>query len=147
MCFSLWESLQQILSLHSPATDENGIRTLVFSQRVCEVEAVETFYKIQKCENASSKDDVVYHGKLFAEMATTAHVYWNKSLEKNKVCIMVCTNAVGTRVSSERVEAVFHFGESGNLAEYVQEIGRDERGNGTMYCVLVFCVAFAKQSE
>lgn len=64
-----------------------------------------------------------YYGAMDADLKQDAFL---KYLHNN-VKIMICTKAFGMGVDIPDIEVVYHHAPSGNLADYVQEVGRAAR--------------------
>ena len=59
-----------------------------------------------------------------------------RDFEENKKCIMLATKAFGMGIDISDIQNVYHYAISGNLSDYVQEIGRVARNeNVTGYAI------------
>ena len=47
-----------------------------------------------------------------------------KAFQSNEALVMICTKAFGMGVDVSDIVQVYHFAPTGNLADYIQEIGR-----------------------
>lgn len=82
---------------------------------------VENFYKM-----IAKPDEVVkYHGKLFKEEKDDSA----KRFKENKAIMVLATKAFGMGIDIDDIETVYHYAPTGNLCDYVQEIGRAARSN------------------
>ena len=71
-----------------------------------------------------------YHAGLHKEEKNAAQ----KAFQKNEAIVMICTKAFGMGVDVPDIVQVYHYAPTGNLADYVQEIGRcarDKKLQGT----------------
>lgn len=74
--------------------------------------------------SASSKESVAYYtGKKGAEERAIAQ----QDFKSNKKKVMLATKAFGMGVDIPDIENVYHYGLGGDLADYVQEVGRCAR--------------------
>lgn len=64
-----------------------------------------------------------YHGRLDKDYKRAA----SKLFESGKCRVMVCTTAYGMGIDIDDIEEVIHFAPTGNLSNYIQEIGRGAR--------------------
>lgn len=64
-----------------------------------------------------------YTGKILSEERNM----FQKEFKENKKRIMMATKAFGMGIDIPDIERVYHFAPSGDLADYVQEIGRGAR--------------------
>lgn len=65
----------------------------------------------------------IYHGDLNKVAREDAQ----NSFQSGKCTVMVCTKAFGMGVDVKDITNVYHYAATGNLADYVQEIGRVAR--------------------
>ena len=71
-----------------------------------------------------------YYGSLDKETRTQAQ----ESFSSGECTVMICTKAFGMGVDVKDISNVYHFAPTGSLADYVQEIGRSARAEGSKAC-------------
>ena len=64
-----------------------------------------------------------YHAGMFKEEKNAAQ----EAFKNNSALVMICTKAFGMGVDVPDIVQVYHYAPTGNLADYVQEIGRCAR--------------------
>lgn len=67
-----------------------------------------------------------FHGQLDKSYKDAAL----KQFKEGKCRVMVCTTAFGMGIDVDDIEEVIHFAPTGNLSNYIQEIGRGARRSG-----------------
>ena len=89
------------------------------------VRLIESFYR--HCQACYSVNNITkYHGKLLPEEKNeNAQDFANKSK-----LVMLATKAFGMGIDISDIEIVCHFAPTGNVCDYVQEIGRAARKKG-----------------
>ena len=106
----VFESLSNLL--------ERKLKTIAYFPYTSQVEK---FYK-----RISVSDEVVqYHGKLLKEVKEDAA----KRFKDGKAKMVLATKAFGMGIDIDNIEMVYHYAPTGNLCDYVQEIGRAARSN------------------
>ena len=106
------------------------IKTFLFREKKCliyfpTIVLIERF-KSYLCLNKYDKYVLTYHGKLSSVEKKT-----NEQLFKNgQVKIMLATKAFGMGIDINDIEVVVHFAPTGNLCDYLQEVGRAARKPG-----------------
>ena len=71
-----------------------------------------------------------YHGQLGKDLKD----HYQESFRSGKKTSMICTKAYGMGIDVKDITDCYHFAPSGNLADYIQEIGRiarDRNSRGT----------------
>ncbi len=71
-----------------------------------------------------------YYGTLNKETRNSAQ----DSFRSGKCSVMVCTKAFGMGIDVRDISDVYHYAPTGSLADYVQEIGRAAREEGSQGC-------------
>lgn len=66
-------------------------------------------------------------GKYYGSIKNTDKNDAQEQFKYGDYLVMICTKAFGMGVDIKDIEAVYHFAPTGNLADYVQEIGRAGR--------------------
>lgn len=69
----------------------------------------------------------IYHGQIFYKGAKDEAV---TNFQKGKTCLVLATKAFGMGIDIDDIKNVYHFAPTGNLCDYVQEIGRAARKPG-----------------
>ena len=64
-----------------------------------------------------------YHAGIHKQEKNAAQ----KAFQSNEALVMICTKAFGMGVDVSDIVQVYHFAPTGNLADYIQEIGRAAR--------------------
>ena len=83
-------------------------------------------FKNHLCLNRYDKYVVTYHGQLKSIEKKT-----NEQLFKSgQVKVMIATKAFGMGIDINDIEVVIHFAPTGNLCDYLQEVGRAGRKPG-----------------
>lgn len=86
------------------------------------VALINRFYDYCKIKNLD-KSVTIYHGQLDKNQKTENYeMFYNK--QKN---IMLATKAFGMGIDIDDIEIIVHFAPTGNVCDYVQEIGRAAR--------------------
>lgn len=94
-------------------------KTLIYFPTVKLIERCYEYFKNKKMiENVA-----IYHGSLEKEKKTENY---EKFYNKEKM-IMFATKAFGMGIDINDIEIVYHFAPTGNVCDYVQEIGRAAR--------------------
>lgn len=81
------------------------------------------------CEGAgliSGLKVMKYHGDLDKTYRETAQ----RMFKEGKCRTMICTKAFGMGIDVDDITEIYHFAPTGNLADYIQEIGRGARRRG-----------------
>ena len=76
--------------------------------------------------NFSNEEIAIYHGKLDKIDKDEAL----EDIRKGNKNVILATKAFGMGIDIEDIRNVYHFAPTGNLADYVQEIGRAARRSG-----------------
>lgn len=72
----------------------------------------------------------MYHGQLGTDLKN----HYQEYFRNGKMSAMICTKAYGMGIDVKDITDCYHFAPSGNLADYIQEIGRiarDRNSQGT----------------
>lgn len=72
----------------------------------------------------------MYHGQLGTDLKN----HYQEYFRNGKMSAMICTKAYGMGIDVKDITDCYHFAPSGNLADYIQEIGRiarDRNSHGT----------------
>jgi ATP-dependent DNA helicase RecQ len=108
------------------------------------VERIEQFYnkKIKSiiyCPYTSQVEEIynalpdhIKHsvGKYYGSLDKYEKEHSYENFREGKYVTMICTKAFGMGVDISNIEIVYHYAPTGNLADYVQEIGRAARKEG-----------------
>lgn len=97
---------------------ESGKKTIIycpFTTQINEIyELLDHSQKMKVC---------TYYGKMDSDFKQDSYL----KFLYNNVKIMLCTKAFGMGIDIPDIEVVYHHAASGNLADYVQEVGRAAR--------------------
>ena len=125
---------------------KSGVRVLVYAQRIDDLVRLRAqFHVNMDALDVAAIEVLIYTGKMSTDRRTKTHQDWTAELPPNKVRVMLCTNAFGTGIDSDRVVAVIHFGGSNSIADYAQEIGRAGRNGLAATALLVYSDHFASR--
>lgn len=94
-------------------------KTLIYFPTVALIERCYEFLRAQQ----ETSQIVIYHGSLNKDEKAENY---EKFLKKEKL-VMLATKAFGMGIDIEDIEIVAHFAPTGNVCDYVQEIGRAAR--------------------
>ncbi len=94
-------------------------KTLIYFPTVSLIEDA----KIILASRAKDKSVAFYHGKLSKEEKMANY----EDFLSGKKLIMMATKAFGMGIDINNIEVVMHFAPTGNVCDYVQEIGRAAR--------------------
>lgn len=87
--------------------------------------------ELWKRTDTAVRDQVgFYHGQLGKDLKD----HYQESFRSGKITSMICTKAYGMGIDVKNITDCYHFAPSGNLADYIQEIGRiarDRNAHGT----------------
>lgn len=84
--------------------------------------------ELHKQVSAGNREKVaMYHGQLSNSHKTT----YQDKFAAGEMTSMICTKAYGMGIDVPDIVNCYHLAPTGNLADYVQEIGRMARGIGT----------------
>lgn len=103
----------------------------------CAIVFGSTRKEVQDCSQWLAEEGIsshFYHGGLPSDERSKKQNEWMK----NKVRVMVCTNAFGMGVDKPDVRYVFHLSPSSSPEDYYQEAGRAGRDGQKSYCILFF---------
>lgn len=90
------------------------------------VRLINAFYDY--CYNNGYKSIVAkYHGQMPADIKMENYNAYKNSTSEDKKLIMLATKAFGMGIDIDDIEIVCHFAPTGNVCDYVQEIGRAAR--------------------
>ena len=99
---------------------KKGERTLVYCPYIKQVENI----SVELESDAAIRNRVaVFHGKLNKDAKKISQ----ERFRSGDCTAMVCTKAFGMGIDIKDIQNVYHYAPSGNLADYVQEIGRAAR--------------------
>jgi len=94
-------------------------KTLIYFPTVSLIERCYDYFKNKKMiENVA-----IYHGSLEKEKKTENY----EKFYSGEKLIMLATKAFGMGIDIDNIEIVYHFAPTGNVCDYVQEIGRAAR--------------------
>lgn len=96
-----------------------GKKTLVYFPTVALINRCYEFLKHQKMLETVA----IYHGSLEKEVKEESY---EEFLHKEKL-VMLATKAFGMGIDIDDIQIVYHFAPTGNVCDYVQEIGRAAR--------------------
>lgn len=123
-----------------------GARILVYAQRIDDLVRLRAQFSVyMTTEQLDMIEVFIYTGRMAKVKREETHQQWCATLPGGRVRIMLCTNAFGTGIDSERVVSVIHFGGSNSLADYAQEIGRAGRTGNAVQVLLVYSDNFASR--
>ena len=101
---------------------DSNQKTLIYCPYATQVS--ELFRQI----DSNYKDHVgIYHGQL----NNSQKKIYQDNFRKGKITTMICTKAYGMGIDVQDIVNCYHFAPSGNLSDYVQEIGRIARNKST----------------
>ena len=94
-------------------------KTLIYFPTVSLIEDA----KIILASHGKDKNVAFYHGKLSKEEKLASY----EDFLSGKKLVMMATKAFGMGIDINNIEVVMHFAPTGNVCDYVQEIGRAAR--------------------
>ena len=98
-----------------------GRHALVYCPFRTHVNRVYDFYAEKSAHDSGQV--MKYHGGLDAAYRNAAQ----RKFKEGNCRVMVCTKAFGMGVDVDDITDVYHYAPTGNLADYIQEIGRGAR--------------------
>lgn len=123
----------KILTYRLETFANNGQKSLVYFPTVNLIHDFRNFAKLYGSENLS-KHLVYYYGPLQKEKKN-AHY---QSFKNGETLIMLATKAFGMGIDIPDIVNVYHFAPTGNVCDYVQEIGRAARSLDRGYAYFDF---------
>ena len=66
-------------------------------------------------------------GKYHARLSNDLRLTMQEDFKKGNKLVMICTKAFGMGIDDPNITNIYHYAPTGNLADYVQEIGRAAR--------------------
>ena len=87
-----------------------------------EVKKIEKMYEMLK-RNEMAESVAIYHGQLDKDIKNTNYL----KFRAGEKLVMLATKAFGMGIDINDIEIVMHFAPTGNVCDYVQEIGRAAR--------------------
>lgn len=96
----------------------NDQKALVYCPFVTQTESIYT-----ALEPEIQKKVALYNGSINKNARAIAQ----KRFENDECSVMICTKAFGMGIDIKNIQYIYHYAPSGNLADYVQEIGRAAR--------------------
>lgn len=111
--FKIDKTIEQIEKFHS-----QGTKSIVYCPYASQVE--EIYDALPKPRQSTVGK---YYGKLDKYEKESSY----ENFKLGIYTTMICTKAFGMGVDISDIEVVYHYAPTGNLADYVQEIGREAR--------------------
>lgn len=111
--FKIAQTVKQIEHFY-----EEGIKSIVYCPYTSQVDEL-----YQALPNYMKAKVGKYYGRLDKYEKETSY----ENFKDGKYVTMICTKAFGMGIDISDIEVVYHFAPTGNLADYVQEIGRSAR--------------------
>lgn len=100
-------------------------------------------YEISEKLKAYNFESVIYHGGLTASEKEKNSELWMR----NKIKIIIATNAFGMGINKPDVKTVIHFAIPENLESYYQEVGRAGRNGEKSFGILLYNKADILQAK
>ena len=132
--------------IRRPAPDEEG--GVEKFKLKCATEAIQSFVERKEkalvyCPFVSQVDNIYNRldpsvrpqvKKYYGTMDKQARNAAQNSFESDECSVMVCTKAFGMGIDIRNIRHIYHYAPTGSLADYVQEIGRAAREEGSQGC-------------
>lgn len=95
-----------------------GEKTLVYCPYATQVNEL-----LRQTNNEHRNKIGIYHGQLNSFQKN----YYQDNFQKGNSTVMICTKAYGMGIDVKDIKHCYHFAPTGNLSDYIQEIGRIAR--------------------
>jgi ATP-dependent DNA helicase RecQ len=127
-CESLWQKNIYLFKILKKHKEENGIIYVTTRKMAEKVSKIVNQMKLVKTKCGC------YHGGLEASKKDEVQ----DDFLKNKVNLIVATNAFGMGINKTNINFIVHYQISANLENYYQEIGRAGRDHTEANCYLLY---------
>ncbi|MBB3155455.1 ATP-dependent DNA helicase RecQ [Paenibacillus endophyticus] len=108
-------------------------KTLVYFPTVRSILDFKEFVRVYGTEEAKSNLSI-YYGPLEKEVKNENYLRF----KSNEALVMLATKAFGMGIDIPDIQNVYHFAPTGNVCDYIQEIGRAARALDTGYAYFDF---------